>query len=83
LAYNIQYKRSVAKDLARLDKAAARQLLAKIEKELATRPGRFPALVGPFAGLRKMRMGDYRVIFTLLDKEVLVLRIGNRRDVYK
>ena len=44
---------------------------------------RYPTLKGKFAGLRKYRVGDYRVIFAIAGREVLVLRIGNRRDVYR
>ena len=80
---NIQYKKSVEKDLARLGKSEVRQILDKIEKELSSYPERYPTLKGPLLGLRKMRMGDYRVIYAILDKEVLILRIGNRREVYK
>ena len=83
MAYNIQYKKSVAKDLARIGKPEARQLLDKIEKELSSRPEGYPVLRGPLAGLRKMRMGDYRVIYAILDNDVLILRIGNRREVYR
>lgn len=83
MAYSIQFKKSVEKDLARLGKTEARQILDKIDKELSSHPDRYPALTGPFAGLRKMRMGDYRVIYVILDKVVLILRIGNRREVYK
>lgn len=83
MAYNIQYKRSVEKDLARLDKREAKRILDKIEKELSTHPDRYPTLKGEFEGLRKMRMGDYRVIYAILENDVLVLRIGNRREVYR
>ena len=83
MAFNIQYKKSVAKDLARIGKTEARQLLDKIEKELSTHPDRYPVLQGPLAGLRKMRMGDYRVIYAILDNDVVILRIGNRREVYR
>jgi addiction module RelE/StbE family toxin len=83
LAYNIQYKRSVEKDLSRLDKREARRVLDKIEKELSTHPDRYPILKGEFEGLRKMRMGDYRVIYAILGNDVLILRIGNRREVYR
>jgi len=83
LAFNLQYKKSVAKDLARIGKTEARQLLDKIEKELSSRPDRYPVLQGPLAGLRRMRMGDYRVIYAILDNDVLILRIGNRRQVYR
>ncbi len=83
MAYNIQYKKSVGKDLGRIGKPEARRLLDKIEKDLSTHPDRYPMLQGPLAGLRKMRVGDYRVIYAILDKDILILRIGNRRDVYK
>ena len=32
---------------------------------------------GQFAGLRKYRVGDYRVIYAIIEKDVLVLRIGH------
>jgi mRNA interferase RelE/StbE len=82
LAYNISYKKSVQKDLSALSKAEARRVLDKIEKELTIRPDRCLPLKGQFAGLRKLRVGDYRVIFVVRDEEVLVLRIGHRRDIY-
>jgi len=83
LAYSIQYKKSVDKDLAHLGKAEVRQILDKIEKELSFHLDRYPTLKGPFSGLRKMRMGDYRIIYVILDKEVLLLRLDNRRETYK
>jgi mRNA interferase RelE/StbE len=83
LAFNIKYKKSVERDLSRLDKKDARRILDKIEKDLAEHAESYPALKGEFAGLRKMRVGDYRVIFTLSDNEILILRIGHRREIYK
>jgi len=83
LAYNIVYKKSVARDLKRLSKAEALRILNQIEKELPKEADTHPILKGQFAGLRKYRVGDYRVIYALLGDDVLILRIGHRRDVYK
>ena len=83
MAFNIKYKKSVARDLGRLDKKEARRILDKIEKDLSERAESCPVLKGEFAGLRKMRVGDYRAIFTLMDNDVLILRIGHRREIYK
>jgi mRNA interferase RelE/StbE len=83
LAFEIAYKKSVEKDLANLAKAVARRILDKIEKELATRAETYPVLKGQFSGLRKLRIGDYRVIFAILGQQVLVLRIGHRREIYE
>ena len=82
MAFDIAYKKSVAKDLADLGKAEARRILDKIEKDLPARAGTYPVLKGPFSGLRKLRVGDYRVIFAILGNQVLVLRIGHRREIY-
>jgi mRNA interferase RelE/StbE len=83
LTYNIVYKKSVQRDLKNLSKAEARRVLGQIEEELSRKADTYPVLKGQFAGLRKYRVGDYRVIYAILGDEVLVLRIGHRREVYK
>jgi len=83
LAYRIVYKKSVQRDLKKLSKAQASHILDQIDKELIEHPDSYPTLKGQFAGLRKYRIGDYRVIYVILDKDVLILRIGHRREVYK
>jgi mRNA interferase RelE/StbE len=83
LAYDIVYKKSVHRDLRKVSKAEATRILDQIEEALIQSPESNPVLKGPFAGLRKFRVGDYRVIYAILGKDVLILRIGHRRDVYK
>lgn len=83
MAYNIGYKKSVERDLKKLPKAEARRILDQIEEELPEKADAYPVLKGQFAGLRKFRVGDYRVIYAILGNEAVVLRIGHRKDVYK
>jgi mRNA interferase RelE/StbE len=83
LVYKIIYKKSVYRDLKKLDKSEAANILDQIENDLSEHPSSFPVLKGKFAGLRKYRVGDYRIIYVVLGEDVTVLRIGNRRDVYK
>lgn len=83
MAYNVSYKQSVERDLRKLPKAEVRRILAKVESELPRRADQCPLLTGAFAGLRRMRVGDYRVIFAVLDDEIVVLRIAHRKDVYR
>jgi mRNA interferase RelE/StbE len=83
LAYNIVYKKSVQRDLKKLSKAEVRRVLNQIEEELPKKADTYPVLKGPFAGLRKYRVGDYRVIYAILGDEVVVLRIGHRKEVYR
>lgn len=81
--YRIDYKKSVAKDLKRIGKANAKRIMDKIDSDLVSNPERFPALSGPFAGMRKYCVGDYRVIFVIIENFVLILRIQDRKDVYR
>ena len=83
MAYNIVYKKSVQRDLKKLSKVEAERVLNQIEEELSENADTYPVLKGQFKGLRKYRIGDYRVIYAILKNEVLVLRIGHRKQVYK
>ncbi|MCK5850332.1 MAG: type II toxin-antitoxin system RelE/ParE family toxin [Kiritimatiellae bacterium] len=83
MSYNITFKKTVEKDLKRISKQNAKRILGKIDTELSKHPDRYHALTCPFSGLRKFRIGDYRVIFAIMDSDVLILRVQNRKDVYK
>jgi len=83
LVYNVGYKRSVQCDLRQLSRSDAKRICDQIEQELVKNPESNPLLKGRFAGLRKYRVGDYRVIYCVLDADVIILRIAHRRDAYK
>jgi mRNA interferase RelE/StbE len=83
LAYNVVYKGSVKRDLKRVAKAEARRLLNRIEKDLSKKPNAYPPPKGELAGLRKYGVGDYRVVFAVLDTDVVALRIAHRKNVYR
>ena len=83
MAYNVVYKKSVSRDLNKLAKAEAARILNQIEKVLSKNPESYPVLKGKFAGLRKFRIGDYRIIYAILEYDVIILRIGHRKEVYR
>jgi mRNA interferase RelE/StbE len=81
LDYRIDYKTPVAKDLKRIGRANAKRIMDEIDIDLVHNPDRFPSLSGPSAGMHKYRVGDYRVVFVIMDDRVLILRIEDRKDV--
>jgi len=83
LSYKIAFKRSVSRDLKKSDKDQAERIIAKIEEQLPDRADNFPSLTGKFAGLRKFRVGDYRVIYAIIEDTALILRISHRRESYR
>jgi mRNA-degrading endonuclease RelE of RelBE toxin-antitoxin system len=78
----IEYKVSVAGDLGQVDPSMARRILNKIEKALRAEGKSGKPLTGEFAGLYRLRVKDYRVIYARTTEGYLVLRIGHRQDVY-
>jgi mRNA interferase RelE/StbE len=83
LSYNITFKESVWRDLKRIDKHQIEIFLAKIEAILPEGAESYPTLSGQFSKLRKFRVGNYRVIYTIKDNSVLITRIQHRKDVYR
>ncbi len=74
------------RDLARLlkaDKRLAGRVSDKIES-LSQQPMSGKPLKGALKGNRSLRVGSYRVIYRVdaVKREVLVINVGQRRDVY-
>ena len=85
MVYKVAYLNSVEEDLRKLDKTTARKILSRIETYLACDPKELgKPLKGEFQGYWRYRWGDYRVIYKISEREILilVLRISNRKDVY-
>jgi len=83
LSFKIAFKKSVARDLKRIDKNQTDRILDKIDEELPDKAESFPVLSGKFSGLRKFRVGDYRVIYSIIGDTALILRISHRREAYR
>ena len=81
MKYKIAFKRSLSKDLKKIDKKQSKRILGKIEKELSETASNYPELKGNFFALRKVRISDYRVIFSIINDTVLITRIRHRKEV--
>ena len=83
MSYKIAFKKSVARDLKKIDRDQIERILGKVENELPGKAETFPVLTGKFSGLRKFRVGDYRVIYSIIGDTALILRIAHRREAYR
>lgn len=89
MAWRVELGEGAKKDLAKLDKSVAKRLTGFIRgrlMRLADPRSIGEALKGPELGdFWKYRVGDFRVIAAIEDAKLLILvvRIGNRREVYK
>lgn len=88
MAWTIKYAETARKQLYKLDKGTARRIADFMDKRVgsAEGPRRLgSALKGPLGDLWCYRVGDYRIFCDIQDSEliVLVLKLGNRREVYR
>jgi mRNA interferase RelE/StbE len=89
MAWRVRFDRTAERELDALDPQIARRILLFLNERLATseNPRRLgEALKGAKLGeLWKYRVGDFRIIASIEDRTVtiLVVRIGNRKDVYR
>ncbi len=84
--FTVTYSQSVVwEDISKIPKSHKAEIKKAIEKKLMVNPVAFgKPLQYSLAGNRRLRVGDYRVIFRV-DAEknlVIITKIGNRRDVY-
>ena len=85
MSYRIEYLETVVKqDIPQLSKEVRRRVRTAIEQKLASRPVEFgKPLRYSLKGARRLRVGDWRVIYTIEPPDVVVIvKIGHRKEVY-
>lgn len=82
--YELRFKPSIAKDLRGIPSADLRRILARIE---TLREDPRPAGSEKLSAQERyrVRQGDYRILYTVLDSEVIVeiVKVGHHREVYR
>jgi mRNA interferase RelE/StbE len=87
LAWTIEYTHTARTQLRKMDKPTARRILDYMDQRIAVLDdprSTGKALTGTLGGLWRYRVGDCRVICDIQDGtfRVLVVQLGNRREVY-
>jgi mRNA interferase RelE/StbE len=88
LAWKIEYTDAARRQLRQLDKSSARRILDYMDKPVAPLEDARSlgkALRGPLGEFWRYRVGDFRIICQIHQErlQVLVVRIGDRKDVYR
>ncbi len=88
MAWTIEYTDTAKGQLRKLDKQTARRIVDFMDERIAGQENprnTVKALTGPLGGLWRYRMGDCRVICDIQDGalRVLVVQVGNRREIYR
>jgi mRNA interferase RelE/StbE len=86
--WHIEFASRAQRSIDKLAAPERRRIVRFLEERIAgpESPRRIgQALKGPPRGLWRYRVGDYRIIVRIEDRvlTVLVLEIGNRREIYR
>jgi mRNA interferase RelE/StbE len=84
MTYAIEFSKSAQKEFSRLS-PQLRLRIAKAIYKLENDPKK--GNVRPMIGSKswRLRAGDYRVIYDILDQKlvILIIKVGHRRDIYR
>jgi mRNA interferase RelE/StbE len=83
-SYRLEVKRSAAREIGDLPKADCKRVVAKIQRLASNpRPNGCEKLSG--AEKYRIRQGDYRILYEIDNstKLVTIVKVGNRREVYR
>ena len=88
MAWTIEYADTAKRQLRKFDKQMARRIIDFMDKRIAgleNPRSTGKALTGPLDGFWRYRVGDCRVICDIQDRvlRVLVVRVGNRCEIYR
>ena len=83
MKYTLIYTQRAERDIARLD-SRTNERIGKALLRYKEEPLRYAEkLSDPILGTYRFRISDYRVIFDLEGNEIVVLRVGHRREIYR
>jgi len=80
----ILYTKEAKKNIEKLD-PSIRRIIRKAIESLAANPAKGKPLAYDLAGLHSLRTSDYRVIYRIKEKEliIIVIAVGHRKEIYK
>ena len=83
MSYRLVYTQRAVKDIERLD-ANVKKRIGRTLLRFKDNPLQYAeTLTDPELGSYRFRIGDYRVIFDIEGKDIIILRIGHRKENYK
>ena len=83
MKYRLVYARRAEKDIEKLD-FNTKDRIGKALLRYSEDPLRFAEKLSDASlGGYRFRIGDYRVVFDIVGGEIVVLRVGHRREIYR
>ena len=83
MSFKLIFTQNAVRDIKKLDRVAQKQLVRKL-KQFQTHPLFYAKkLTSPVIGQYRWRIGNYRIIFDIKGRDLIILRVGHRKEIYK
>ena len=83
MTYQLTYHPDVKSDIAQFSRNIKDRIRKSIEERLLVDPIHYgDPLKKSLQGFRKLRVGDYRVIYKIGKETIIIFKIGHRKEVY-
>jgi len=82
--YRVFFTREATRNVEKLDPSIKR-IIKKAIESLAVNPAKGKPLAYDLAGLHSLRTSDYRIIYRIREKQliIIVIAVGHRKEIYK
>jgi mRNA interferase RelE/StbE len=81
---SIEWTEDAADDLEKTDRPIVKRILKKITWLSRHFDNIIPeTLSADLSGSFKLRVGDWRVVYTIEDDHIVIQAVGHRREIYK
>jgi mRNA interferase RelE/StbE len=84
MAFDIYFSQRAAKEFKKLDKQIQKRIIEKLTEYAADENlSEAKKLINSKLGQWRYRVGNYRIIFDLSGKEIQILKVAHRSEVYE
>jgi mRNA interferase RelE/StbE len=82
--YNVFFTREAKRNVEKMD-ASITRIIKKAIQSLAVNPAKGKPLAYDLAGLHSLRTSDYRIIYRVKEKQliIIVIAVGHRKEIYQ
>lgn len=83
MKYQLLYTKKAIKDIEKLDTVVKKRIKIALENLTRDPVTVSKRLVNSKIGNYRFRVGDWRIVFDLEGNNIIVLRVGHRREIYR
>lgn len=83
MKFRLVYTKRAVRDIDGLDSQTRERIKETLERYSESPTNYAKKMADPALGTYRFRIGEYRVIFDIEGNDIVILRAGHRKDIYR